>query len=70
MVTVPAPQHSLTFSVGVEALRRIEDQRQAREDRMRNALEILEGSWFPPFTEVEPMRRFVRRTAREGLGRE
>jgi hypothetical protein len=67
---MPAPNVSLTFSAGVAALERIEEARKAREDRMRNALEIL--------GDVSPMRdatrdtfaRFVRATAREGLGRE
>jgi hypothetical protein len=54
----------------IDALHRMEEARKAREDRMRNALEIL--------SEVEPLdvynapqlSRFVQRLAREGLGRE
>jgi hypothetical protein len=51
-------------------LRRSEAQRKAREDRMRNALEIL--AEYDPAKQVlwGDIRRFVRATAREGLGRE
>jgi hypothetical protein len=67
---MPAPNARVSFSVGVEALKRIEAQRQAREDRMRNALEILADTKPHPFTERGGFLRFVRATAREGLGRE
>jgi hypothetical protein len=67
---MPAPNVSLTFSDGVAALERIEEARKAREDRMRNALEILEGAIPPPLASAPTWQRFVTRTAREGLGRE
>jgi hypothetical protein len=57
-------------SEAVTALHRQEEARKAREDRMRNALEILESrdSWSAtaPFN----VQQWVRRVAREGLGRE
>jgi uncharacterized protein with PIN domain len=57
-------------SSAVAALRRQEEERAAREARMRNALEILEAvaSW----SETAPfnVQQWVRRVAREGLGRE
>jgi uncharacterized protein with PIN domain len=57
-------------SSAVDALRRQEEARKAREDRMRNALEILAGP-LPLANEANLLlRRFVRATAREGLGRE
>jgi hypothetical protein len=67
---MPAPNARVSFSVGVEALKRIEAQRQAREDRMRNALEILADVSFDPQVSARQRDFFVRATAREGLGRE
>jgi hypothetical protein len=67
---MPAPNVSLTFSAGVEALRRIEEQRSAREAQMRNALEILSKDNSASFAGRPGYERFVRATAREGLGRE
>jgi hypothetical protein len=67
---MPAPNVSLTFSAGVEALRRIEEQRSAREARMRNALGILANVHADKTEEWKTFARFVRATAREGLGRE
>jgi hypothetical protein len=54
----------------IEALHRIEEQRKAREDRMRNALEILAYSFADDEEGSTRYPRFVRATAREGLGRE
>jgi hypothetical protein len=67
---MPAPGARVTFSAGVEALRRIEEQRQAREDRMRNALEILANPSWPAGDTLRSFRVYVQATAREGLGRE
>jgi hypothetical protein len=66
----PAPNVSLTFSAGVAALERIEEARKAREDRMRNALEILTEERPKDLEGWVSYARFVRATAREGLGRE
>jgi hypothetical protein len=54
----------------IDALRRMDEVRKAREDRMRNALEILAGDdWVR--NPIESLHwRFVQRVAREGLGRE
>jgi hypothetical protein len=70
VVTVPAPQVSVSFSSQVGALNQQEIERRAREARMQNALEIL--SDVLPNGDATEMAfwRFVRRTAREGLGRE
>jgi hypothetical protein len=57
-------------SSAVDALRRQEQVRKAREDRMRNALEILAASDLGLSYERRMFVRFVRATAREGLGRE
>lgn len=54
----------------IEALRRMEQVRQAREDRMRNALEILAHAGSGTTEGQTQLVRFVRATAREGLGRE
>jgi MarR-like DNA-binding transcriptional regulator SgrR of sgrS sRNA len=70
LVTVPAPNVTLTFSHSVEALRAQEAARKAREDRMRNALEILARLDVMSVTPIAQLTRFVRATAREGLGRE
>jgi hypothetical protein len=67
---MPAPSAHVSFSEGVEALRRIEKQRQAREDRMRNALEILAVVHPREYATAPQLSVFVRATAREGLGRE
>jgi hypothetical protein len=66
---VPAPSVSLTFSAGVAALEHIEEARKAREDRMRNALEILADVQIYGYDDPKGVARFVRATAREGLGR-
>jgi hypothetical protein len=54
----------------IDALHRIEAERKAREDRMRNALEII--AYGKQWENVQPstFQRFARATAREGLGRE
>jgi flagellar biosynthesis/type III secretory pathway M-ring protein FliF/YscJ len=70
VVAVPAPNVTLTFSHSVEALRAQEAARKAREDRMRNALEILASQNPETTADVLRFPRFVRATAREGLGRE
>jgi hypothetical protein len=70
LVTVPAPNVELTFSHSVEALRAQEAARKAREDRMRNALEILARVVSIEELDERTFPRFVRATAREGLGRE
>jgi hypothetical protein len=67
---MPAPNARVSFSVGVDALKRIEAQRQAREDRMRNALEILAVVHPREYSTAPQLSVFVRATAREGLGRE
>jgi hypothetical protein len=67
---MPAPNVSLTFSAGVAALERIEEARKAREERMRNALEILSDPWPSGGPTEIAYRRFVRATARGGLGDE
>jgi hypothetical protein len=54
----------------IDALHRIEAERKAREDRMRNALEILASIVPEGALGVEKSLRFVRAVAREGLGRE
>jgi hypothetical protein len=58
------------FSAGVAALERIEEARKAREDRMRNALEALLTQKPGRYDSASTFARFVRATAREGLGRE
>jgi MarR-like DNA-binding transcriptional regulator SgrR of sgrS sRNA len=67
---VPAPNVTLTFSHSVEALRAQETARKAREDRMRNALEILADARWVPHEKPTVLASRVRRVAREGLGRE
>jgi hypothetical protein len=57
-------------SSAVDALRRQEEARKAREDRMRNALEILAEPVPKELGDVLRFPAFVRRVAREGLGRE
>jgi hypothetical protein len=54
----------------IDALHRMEQARKAREDRMRNALEILAYSFADDEEGSTRYPRFVRATAREGLGRE
>src|SRR4051794_33207931 len=54
----------------IDALHRMEEQRKAREDRMRNALEILAYSFADETEPTTRYPRFVRATAREGLGRD
>jgi hypothetical protein len=54
----------------IDALHRMEEARKAREDQMRNALEILAYSYADPLKPEGGFSRFVRATAREGLGRE
>jgi hypothetical protein len=54
----------------IDALHRIEDARKAREDRMRNALEILARKHHDDWPTLRVFRQFVRATAREGLGRD
>jgi hypothetical protein len=54
----------------IDALQRMDEVRKAREDRMRNALEILATDPRPANVEPALYARFVRATAREGLGRE
>jgi hypothetical protein len=48
----------------------IDKERREREFRMMNALEILSEAGDDAWVECRPFCRFVRRTAREGLGRE
>jgi hypothetical protein len=55
-------------SSAVAALARQEQERKAREDRMRNALEILAYVEKPRSMTERGFRLFLRRTAREGLG--
>jgi hypothetical protein len=57
-------------SSAVDALRRQEEERAAREDRMRNALEILTARDHLDHDGWRSYATFVRATAREGLGRE
>jgi hypothetical protein len=57
-------------SSAVDALRRQEQERKAREDKMRNALEILAYTFASDEETLTRYPRFVRATAREGLGRE
>jgi hypothetical protein len=57
-------------SSAVDALRRQDEERRAREDRMRNALEILASPDAHDSFPHKTFARFVRATAREGLGRE
>jgi hypothetical protein len=57
-------------SSAVAALHRQEQERKAREDRMRNALEILAGKLPSYALGRGDLELFVRATAREGLGRE
>jgi hypothetical protein len=57
-------------SSAVEALARQEEARKAREDRMRNALEILQRVYGVDYETARALGTFVRATAREGLGRE
>jgi hypothetical protein len=54
----------------IDALHRMEEQRKAREDRMRNALEILAEAHWTKEPNEHLFARFVRATAREGLGRD
>jgi hypothetical protein len=54
----------------IEALHRMEQVRKAREDRMRNALDVLAVALPNPGTSFKQWTRFVQRTAREGLGRD
>jgi hypothetical protein len=65
-----APYVQIGFSAGAEAMRCMEEQRKAREDRMRNALEILAYTHAETPEAKDGLARFVRATAREGLGRE
>jgi hypothetical protein len=67
---MPAPQVSVSFSSMAAALNQQEIERRAREARMQNALEILANTSPHPFKERGGFWRFVRATAREGLGRE
>jgi hypothetical protein len=67
---MPEPYVTLTPSLNAEVLRQIEEQRQAREARMRNALEILADVSALGAPSVERLSMFVRATARGGLGRE
>jgi hypothetical protein len=57
-------------SSAVDALRQQEEARKAREDRMRNALEILSHAGDIETKRYGQFARFVRATAREGLRRE
>jgi hypothetical protein len=57
-------------SSAVDALRRQEVERKAREDRMRNALEILAQLDRTATPELRQVSQYVRLTAREGLGRD
>jgi hypothetical protein len=54
----------------IDALQRMDEVRKAREDRMRNALEILADVVGEGDADVRSIARFVRATAREGLGRD
>jgi hypothetical protein len=57
-------------SSAVDALRRQEEARKAREDRMRNALEILADVGTMRDASPRAFAQYVRATAREGLGRD
>jgi hypothetical protein len=57
-------------SSAVDALRRQEQERKAREDKMRNALEILAYAFADDEETLTRYPRFVRAVAREGLGRD
>jgi uncharacterized protein YqeY len=67
---MPAPQVSVSFSSMAAALNQQEIERRAREARMQNALEILAYGKHERETSPQVFARFVRATAREGLGRE
>jgi hypothetical protein len=54
----------------IDALHRMDEVRKAREDRMRNALEILSELVVGHYENSPRLGRYVRRVAREGLGRE
>jgi hypothetical protein len=57
-------------SSAVAALARQEEARKAREDQMRNALEILARTSADDYNTAGQLARFARAIAREGLGRE
>jgi hypothetical protein len=54
----------------IDALHRMEQVRKAREDKMRNALEILAYAFADDEETLTRYPRFVRAVAREGLGRD
>lgn len=67
---MPAPQFAVTFSSQVDALRAQDAERSAREERMRNALEVLARPRSLHLHTVLTLDTFVRATACEGLGRD
>jgi hypothetical protein len=69
-VSVPVPQVSVSFSSMSAALNQQDLERRAREAKMQNALEIIEYHSHLYDGSNLQFARFVRRTAREGLGRE
>jgi hypothetical protein len=54
----------------IDALQRMDEVRKAREDRMRNALEILSVYGYGGSDADVANTRYVRAVAREGLGRD
>jgi hypothetical protein len=57
-------------SSAVTAIFKHDEDRKAREERMRNALEILAAFSLRDNFTSRGVTEFVRATAREGLGRE